>query len=142
MINDYRNTLRDVEKIREFMNNIDEFYNSKKTKAVWDKVEQYFHMLFEQIAPFKLNDKVVLIKTPKIDENTRWGWMGSKHFLLEGEKATVCSVDIDKGKWLLGLVFENDSWISHTTNEAILRKSNKRGVYYFTSDFVAHLEEK
>lgn len=82
--------------------------------------------------PFKVGDRVQLTKTPVINEAESWGWMGFKHFLVEGALATVQARSFYKGKFRFDLCFDDESIIDSYTKEVV--KSNKKGVFVFYED--------
>lgn len=76
----------------------------------WKKLREYAMGLFAR-APFKVNDRVRLTKTPIITETKSPGWMGAKHFLVKGAMATVRYVDYIDGHFCAGVVFDEESFI-------------------------------
>lgn len=84
------------------------------------------------VAPYKPGDRVELAVTPEITAEKSWGWMGSKHFLVEGAKAVVHSVDLDKYGWTLNLYFDDESWIGY--DDKVHRVSeHSRHLYSFNA---------
>src|SRR5258708_7658 len=66
-----------------------------------------------QRAPFQVDDRVKLNTTPEISAEKSWGWMGAKHFLIEGALATVHHREFYDGQFVFGLAFDDESWINH-----------------------------
>jgi hypothetical protein len=68
---------------------------------------------FGEIGPYKVGDRVELTVNP----NCPGGWSGSEHFLVKGAKATVVELNWFtpdpnyKSGWVVGLVFDDESWI-------------------------------
>jgi hypothetical protein len=60
---------------------------------------------------FIVGDKVKLNKTPVINTEESWGWLGSKHFLIKGAMATVRTREFYNGHFVFGLHFDHESWI-------------------------------
>ena len=83
----------------------------------FEKMKGYAEALFERFAPFREGDRVMLVKVPEINEKDSWGWMCAKHFLVYGAKGTVKTVDLYKGKFQAGVVWDDDSWIDEHTKE-------------------------
>jgi hypothetical protein len=52
------------------------------------------HLLVTKYAPFHEGDRVELSKTPEINEKRAPGWMGCKHFLIEGAMGIVRHVGV------------------------------------------------
>jgi hypothetical protein len=69
-------------------------------------------LLMTRFAPFKVGDRVELAVTPVINEKTRWGWMGCKHFLIKGAAGTVASSSCGTKGFRFGIIFDEESWIS------------------------------
>ena len=61
-------------------------------------------------AKFKTGDRVEIAVTPDINNKESWGWMGSKHFLIEGARGTVKSCDYDDG-FSYSIMFDDESWV-------------------------------
>ena len=78
----------------------------------FEKIEAYIDALFDRFAPFKVNDRVNLIKVPDTDN----GWRGCAHFLIKGAKGTVHEVDYRKGKFIASVEFDDETWIDHKRN--------------------------
>lgn len=87
-----------------------------------------------QRCPFKVGDRVMLTKTPDINPQTSWGWMGAKHFLVQGAKATVEEREFYNGQFRFGLFFDDESWIDH---RGILRPVDRKGLYCFGESWLA-----
>lgn len=69
-----------------------------------------FKKFIETKSQFKMNERVELAETPFIDEHHSWGWIGSKHFLVEGAKATVEEVSYYNGHFGYDIVVDTESW--------------------------------
>jgi hypothetical protein len=76
-------------------------------------------------AKFKEGDRVTL----KEDwDGEASGWAHCKHFLKEGEAATVSSVDYDKGKYVYDIEFDNESWID---DKGTTRATTQKHTFHF-----------
>lgn len=62
-------------------------------------------------APLKRGDRVRLINTPVINEQTSPGWRGFKHFLIEGALGTVAFVRFSGHGYRAFVEFDDESWI-------------------------------
>jgi len=62
-------------------------------------------------APFSKGDRVELNYTPEITASTASGWLGGKHYLVEGSKATIACVSFGSFGWGVDLIFDDESWI-------------------------------
>ena len=76
-----------------------------------------FRMCIDRFAPFKVGDRVKLAKTPTITEKESWGWMGCKHFLVKGAKATVEEVGCGEGGFTFSMLFDDETWIHPHTGK-------------------------
>jgi hypothetical protein len=93
------------------------------------------------LAPHQIGDRVMLAETPEITPTQRWGWMGAKHFLVKGAKATVKEVEADGREFGYMLEFDDDSWID-SGNEVHLSPPGSRGAYCFAPKFVTAVSER
>ena len=73
-------------------------------------LSSHTHM-FDRFCPFKVGDRIELASTPKIDKDTRWGWLGSKHYLIEGSPGVVVSRDYYKGRFSFDIKMDLESWV-------------------------------
>lgn len=94
----------------------------------WKKLRAYAEGLFQR-APFKPGDRVQLTKTPRIDEKHAWGWLGAKHFMVKGARATVKYVDYSDGHFEAWVHFDDDSWLSFDGTKNV-RKPEERYLYH------------
>jgi hypothetical protein len=79
--------------------------------------------------------------TPDINPETSWGWMGAKHFLVEGAVATVVDRQFYKGMFRFGLKFDDESWINQHDGSINAVEESKRGVYYFYEKSIERFDE-
>ena len=90
--------------------------------------------LFDR-SPIKVGARVRLTRTPDITVEKRWGWMGAKHFLVEGALAAVDEVDFSDGKFSAGLCFDDESWIPKCGPDASKPQPViQRAQYWFVED--------
>ena len=85
-------------------------------------------------SPFNIGDRVRLIKTPEITEKKSWGWLGGKHYLIEGALAVVVDRQFYDGTFLFGLFFDDESWKDH---EGKLHPTSEKGMYMFGERWLA-----
>jgi hypothetical protein len=104
-------------------------YNLECANSLWE------------MAPFKVGDRVQLAKTPDINKETSWGWLGAKHFLIKGALATVHSRQFYDAHFIFGLYFDNDSWL---TPEGVkhMRLPKDRGLYMFRAESLSSVSEE
>jgi len=102
----------------------------KAIKAALRKFKKYI----ETQARFKVGDHVELAETPVITERTAHGWLGSKHFLLEGAKATVSDVDCRSGEFGYDIVFDDESWKESFTGVIHQTEAKHKHCYYFPEE--------
>lgn len=101
----------DVEKIIEGIQTLEKLSGGNLTH--WRYVLNNANSLWKR-CPYKVGDKVQLNKTPEISFEKSWGWMGGKHFLIEGAVAKVADRQFYDGQFVFGLMFDNETWISPT----------------------------
>lgn len=73
---------------------------------------------------FVIGDRVQLRETPHVDEENKWGWLGSKHFLIAGAHGTVYRLEFDG----CSIMFDDDSWID---TKGTIRKRDKKYLFFF-----------
>lgn len=103
-----------------------------ETLSILEESEYIF-----ELSKFKENQIIKLNKTPIIDEKNSWGWIGFKHFLIEGATGVIKDVRIHKGKFQYGIHFDNDSYMSYHSKELIL--SDKKGTFYFDESYISEV---
>jgi hypothetical protein len=79
---------------------------------------------------FKVGDRVELAETPEISEATAWGWLGSKHFMVEGAKATIHDIGYYKGQFGYSVIFDDESWKERGTGVIHPIETKEKSLYY------------
>lgn len=130
----------DLTKIMDGLKKIDEVFGGTTLTYQWRYILECANTIWDR-CPFSKGDRVALTKTPDINPDTSWGWMGAKHFLVEGAVATVVDRQFYKGMFRFGLKFDNDSWIHHRDGSINPREENDRGLYYFGEKDIERLVE-
>lgn len=128
-----------INSTKEVINNVlelNKLLSDQNCKYGIEKLIEYADGLFSK-APFKEGDRVKLIKTPTITNDISWGWLGAKHFLIEGATARVINIDFNKGKFIAGLYFDNETWLSSVDKSE--QKVDRSGLYYFSEDYLEKL---
>ena len=92
-----------------------------------------YDYLIANHAPFVPGQRVTLNYTPTINEKTSWGWIGSKHFLVEGALATIKEARFGSSGWSVDVEFDDDSWIHPTTKGRMYREPTERHLYRFSA---------
>lgn len=75
------------------------------------KIAGYVEGLFSR-APWQPGDRARLVKTPDINAKDSWGWMGSRHILVEGREGTITSIDFRDGRFTCLWCPDNQTYIS------------------------------
>ena len=89
------------------------------------------NLLMTRYAPFKVGDRVQLKVTPEITENVRYGWLGHKHFLVEGAAGVVRDAGCgSRGFWFM-VSFDEHSWIHFQTKAWMPVPEADRGLFTF-----------
>lgn len=124
-----------VETIKEAANHLEKGMSLLRTgplhyylRKMTDSVEY----LLNRCSPFKVGDLVELAETPVIDGDVAPGWMSSRHFLVEGAKATVRSVDCDGDGLYFGVCFEEETCIYNGQKRPV----TSRHIYTFRERFL------
>ena len=89
------------------------------------------NLLMERFAPFKIGDKVRLTHTPVITEKVSYGWLGHKHFLVEGATGVVRDAGCGSRGFWFRVAFDEQSWIHYQTKERNLVPEDDRGLFTF-----------
>lgn len=76
-----------------------------------ETIAGYIEGLFSR-APWQPGDRARLVKTPDINEKESWGWMASRHFLVEGREGVIASIDFRNGRFTCLWCPDNQTWIS------------------------------
>lgn len=79
------------------------------------KIDDYIKALFEKFAPFKVDDRVMIVFPPSIPKGS--GWQHSKHFLIVGAKGTILEVDYMDEHFVADIVFDDETWIDQENKE-------------------------
>jgi hypothetical protein len=115
---DISELLQNIKSIEKMFNVSLETYKSiiKDVDSIWLR------------CPFNVEDRVVLTDTPVITKEKSWGWMGSKHFLIKGAKATVKERQFYDGSFVFGLIFDDETWIDY---EGICQPVDRKALFFF-----------
>lgn len=107
--------------------------------SLYELLRRYSSMIEGAIkeAPFQKGDRVQLLTDPVIGPGS--GWLGAKHFLVKGAKATVRCVQLNSNGWRIGLMFDKDSHVDINGKEH-LRDASDRGVYFFPANQVGRAD--
>lgn len=94
----------------------------RDANTIWDR------------CPFKVGDLVMLNKTPEITPEKSWGWMGSKHYLIQGSLARVRERSFYDGRFVFGLLFEDESY---KDQEGKLHPVGEKHIYSFGESWIS-----
>lgn len=89
-----------------------------------------FKKFLKTKAEFKVGDRVELAETPEINERESFGWLCSKHFLVEGAKATVADVGYYDGQFGYSVIFDDESWKEERTGIIHPTETKHKHTYY------------
>lgn len=95
------------------------------------EIMKSYQVLYNRLSPYKVEDKVQLIKTPHIEESSGW-WM-SRHFLKKGAIGTVRYTEWINGRFGYGIEFDDQSYITSDNREV---KAEEKYTYLFTEDYI------
>lgn len=133
--------------ITDYANELNDFYGKmrdleKSTPSEFgyklSSVLSSYHEIFSRFCPYKIGDRVQLIKPPIIEIVP--GWRGSRHFLVEGAIATVRGCDWRKGQFVFDLEFDDESWIDRE-GKVHLIAPRQRHLFSFGEDWIAAIEQ-
>jgi hypothetical protein len=109
-VEDYAKQIIEVGKVAvEFKAKLDKVCKGSFEWGIEELAESYLS-IFDRFSPFAVDDRVQLSKTLDIAESS--GWYGSRHFLVQGSKATVRSRGYRDNKFSFDVVFDNETYIS------------------------------
>jgi len=86
----------------------------------YEKMHGYIDALFNKYAPFKVGDRVKIVKKIKCEG----GWSHCKHFLIKGAKGTVREVDYYDGSFNAHVMFDNETWVDSMKMERPVSKKH------------------
>lgn len=92
-----------VHELKSALNDTEFFYYVRERVAAYEG-------LLKRFAPLQVGDRAKLTKTPEITLERAWGWMGAKHFLIEGHEGEVVSVEFSNGLFRYAFKPDNQSW--------------------------------
>ena len=104
----------------------------------WRYILQSANSLWQN-CPFQVGQLVRLNKTPEITQEKRWGWMCGKHFLIKGAAATIETRSFYDGRFVFGLLFQDDSWISY---DGKINPHTEKHIYSFGQSWLEPFVEK
>jgi hypothetical protein len=116
-----------LETIVDDIKNLDEAFNKFKSTMSSGPSSFYFEKIMGyyegcmKAAKFKEGDRVTLKEDWAGDAS---GWAHCKHFLKEGEPATVSDVDYDQGHYRYEIVFDNETWIDKDKNKRVVTRKH------------------
>ena len=105
----------------------DSYCYHKQAGTIKEKLQQ-FKTFLETKARFKVGDRVELALTPVITEQTAHGWLSSKHFLIEGAKATIVEVSYYNNGFGYQVIFDDESW---KDDKGVIHPCSKESSYHF-----------
>lgn len=82
-----------------------------------DELTACYDLLINKYAPFKVDDIVILTRTPEISNEVSHGWMGAKHFLIKGARGRIQSVSCGSRGFRFDVIFDNETFIDYLTKE-------------------------
>jgi len=116
--------VKDIQNLGEAFRSFNSTMSGGPASYYFEKILGYYEGCMKA-AKFKEGDRVTL----KEDwDGGASGWAHCKHFLKEGEAATVMSVDYDKGKYVYDIEFDNESWIDDKGN---VRATTTKHTFHF-----------
>ncbi len=105
-------------------------YHKKETEI--KKSLEAFKKFLETKGLFKVGDRVELAKTPVINSTEAWGWMSSRHFLVEGAKGVVREVSYYRSRFVYSVEFDDEvSWIDDKDVIHPYTDNSRKHVYSF-----------
>lgn len=124
--------IKDMEEVMGAIGDAYKKFDSNGNKYKMERITKELTHLFDRFCPFKVDDRVELASTPKIDKNTRWGWFGAKHHLIEGAPGKVVSRDYYEGEFRFSVEMDLESWVSGWGEDKGMWKSvSNRHTYCF-----------
>lgn len=116
-------------KLQEIFELAGSYNPHNETKLAWIKVRSYLDTLFNELAPFREGDRVILSKP--VDFSKAPGWIGALSFLQPGVKGTVRSVDMRDSKFIAYVEWDNQTYIN---TEGETHPVDKPGRYLHSED--------
>jgi len=105
---------------REKFNEASKVLSGGPDTYYFGKVEAYASALFDRFAPFKIGDKVKIVKAPNTDND----WHHCKHFLIKGAVGTVDDVDYRNNLFVAHIVWDIETWINRDGCETPVKEKH------------------
>lgn len=97
-----------------------------------DQVVQSYLSMFDRFCPFKVGDRVVLTKAPKIpDENH--GWWCCRNLLVKGATGIVKARGYSKGRFTFDVEIDNQTWVDDSGEK---QPTSSSYMFCFSEDFL------
>ena len=98
-----------------------------------EKLHGYVSALFERFAPFKIGDRVRLIRAPKCEG----GWAHHKHTLVVGREGTVADVDYVDGGFVADVAVDDQTYFGGDGKEHPIKRPY---TFHLSERFIAKVE--
>jgi hypothetical protein len=109
-VEDYAKQIIEVGKVAvEFKAKLDKVSSGSFAWGIEELAESYIS-IFNRYSPYAYGDRVQLSKTLDISEGS--GWYSSRHFLIQGSKATVSSRGYRDNQFSFDVIFDDETYIS------------------------------
>lgn len=113
---------------RELASDCERVYCYHKQEKEIKRTLQEFKKFMETKSKFKVGDRVEIAETPVINEKECWGWLSSKHFLIEGAKATISEISYYNNDFGYLVIFDDESW---KDQQGVIHPVSEKSRYHF-----------
>jgi len=141
--------MKEIEKLQKQLEEIQELhkhintFTTKYSKWHLDKLLSLAKFAMT-LCPVQVGDRIELIKTPEISKEVSWGWLGAKHFLVEGAKGTVVDIDFsdyNSPHFYAYVIFDDETWIDCSTKEFHELEPGREHLYNFATRWLRKIDE-
>lgn len=122
--NDIQNILEGIKSLEKLSGgNMHQWrYTLENANSIWKR------------CPFQVGDLVRLTKTPEITKEKSWGWLGAKHFLIEGAIGRIAHREFHDGLFFFYVQFAHETWIDY---QGVEKPVDSIANYCFSENWLA-----
>ena len=108
-----------LDALKKWKNGI-ELISKVEQPTIWqlERIEECVNGLFS-FSKFKVGDRVKMAATYPVNEKDSWGWLGIKHLLEAGSKATILKVDWYNKKFVYLIEFDERTYWNTQEKKAL-----------------------
>lgn len=103
-----------------------------------EQIRTTFNEMFERFCPFKVGDRVRLVRDWTDPRGDSPGWHHHMHTLVRDNVAVVKGRDFRNGKFIFDLLFDKETWVD---KDGVEHPVSKKGTFCFREDWLEHIDQ-